>query len=224
MAKKTKKSKRPVRKPKPRTPVRKSRPRKLIRKVKPRKVVKFRVSKTVRARPRARTLAVRAPRIQEVKFTGQPMRVELAKPATVIEWPRTLVHHHTYGLLSPFFEGLRKGELKATRCVNPLCHEKRFWLPPRIDCPDCHQRMEWIRLKNPVIGEVFTFTHVEYPGHGIELSYPYYQIDVKLDGAATVMKGYLVRGEARIGMKVKAGFRTKNPTNTILDLYWEPEA
>jgi uncharacterized OB-fold protein len=163
-----------------------------------------------------------APKPGAVKFTGVPMRVEMNKPAMVIEWPRTLMHHHTYGLLSPFFEGLRKGQLKATRCPNLKCEEKRFWLPPRADCPDCHARMEWRTLRNPVIGEVFTFTHVEYPGHGIEISYPYYQIDVVIPGAATVMKGYLVRGEARIGMKVRACFRTKSPTNTILDLYWEP--
>lgn len=160
--------------------------------------------------------------VKEIKFTGKPMRIEMVKPAQVIEWPRTLVHHHTYGLLTPFFQGLRKGELRATRCVNPLCEEKRFWLPPRADCPDCHSRMEWIRLPKDLVGEIFTYTHVEYPGHGIELSYPYYQIDVKIPGAATVMKGYLIRGEAKIGMKVKPGFRTKNPTNTILDLYWEP--
>ena len=135
---------------------------------------------------------------------------------------RTIVHHHTYGLLTPFFEGLVKGELRATRCVNPRCDEKRFWLPPRADCPDCLARMEWIKLQNPVIGEVFTFTHVEYPGQGIEISYPYYQIDVRIPGAATIMKGYLIRGEAKIGMKVKAAFRTKKPTNTILDLFWEP--
>jgi len=82
--------------------------------------------------------------------------------------------------------------------------------------------MKWVELKKPVIGEIFTFTHVEYPGHGIEISFPYYQIDVKIPGAATIMKGYLAKGEAKIGMKVKACFRTKGSTNTILDLYWEP--
>jgi uncharacterized OB-fold protein len=177
--------------------------------------------KPVRARPK-KVVRAKTAKPKDIQFTGVPMRVEMTKPAEVIEWPRTLVHHHTYGLLSPFFQGLLKGELRATRCVNPRCDEKRFWLPPRADCPDCLARMEWIRLPNPVIGEVFTFTHVEYPGHGIEISYPYYQIDVKIPGAATVMKGYLIRGEAKIGMKVRACFRTKKPTNTILDLYWEP--
>ncbi|MEO0077748.1 MAG: hypothetical protein ABIK86_01940 [candidate division WOR-3 bacterium] len=156
-----------------------------------------------------------------VRLTGVPMKVERTDPAMVIQWPRTLLHHHTYGLLSPFFEGLKEGVLRATRCTTPGC-ETGLWLPPRADCPDCHARMEWVEMKNPVIGEIFTFTHVEYPGHGIEISYPYYQIDVKIPGVCTVMKGYLVRGEARIGMKVKAGFRTRGSTNTILDLYWEP--
>lgn len=176
--------------------------------------------KIARKSPRTKKTQERK-EVAEVKFIGQPMLVEKTEPAMVIQWPRTLVHHHTYGLLTPFFQGLKKGVLRATRCPTPGC-EKGLWLPPRADCPDCHARMEWVELPNPVIGEIFTFTRVEYPGYGIELSYPYYQIDVKIPGCCTIMKGYLIRGEAKIGMKVKAGFRTKNPTNTILDLYWEP--
>ena len=185
------------------------------------KKAKKTVKKTSKVRkPVAKKPAVKKP--ADIKFTGVPMVVEKTDPAMVIQWPRTIVHHHTYGLLSPFFEGLKEGVMRATHCTNPDCDEKRLWLPPRADCPDCLSRMEWKELKNPVIGEIFTFTHVEYPGHGIEISYPYYQIDVKIPGTATVMKGYLARGEAKIGMKVKACFRTKNPTNTILDLSWEP--
>jgi uncharacterized protein len=185
------------------------------------KKTKKALKKTSKVRkPVAKKLAAKKPAV--VKLTGVPMVVETTSPAMVIQWPRTIVHHHTYGLLSPFFEGLKKGVLRATRCNNPDCEEKRFWLPPRADCPDCLKRMGWKELKNPVIGEIFTYTHVEYPGNGIEISYPYYQIDVKIPGAATVMKGYLTKGEAKIGMKVKACFRTKGSTNTILDLYWEP--
>jgi len=183
------------------------------------------VKKTSKVRKPVRKSRVHSPQSKvssAVRLTGVPMVVEKTDPAMVIQWPRTIVHHHTYGLLSPFFEGLKKGVLRATRCANPDCEEKRFWLPPRADCPDCLSRMKWVELKNPVIGEIFTFTHVEYPGHGIEISYPYYQIDVKVPGAATVMKGYLVKGEAKIGMKVKACFRTRGSTNTILDLSWEP--
>lgn len=162
-----------------------------------------------------------APKSSVVKMTGVPMVVEKTKPAMVIQWPRSIIHHHTYGLLSPFFEGLKKGVLRGTRCATPGC-EKGIWLPPRADCPDCHERMKWHEFKNPVVGEIFSFTHVEYPGQGVEISYPYYQIDVKIPGVCTTMKGYLTRGTAEIGMKVKACFRTKGTTNTILDLYWEP--
>ncbi len=156
-----------------------------------------------------------------MQFVGTPLTTVQENP-TVIEWPRTITHYHTYGLLSKFFLGLKKRKLFATYCPNPECEEKRLWLPPRADCPDCHAGMRWKQLPNPVIGEVFTFTKVEYAGTGIELSLPYYQIDVRIPGLATIPKGYLLYGEPYIGMKVKAGFRTKNPTNTILDLYWIP--
>ncbi len=188
------------------------------------KKTKKTVKKTSKVRKPVRKSKVQSPKSKvsaDIQLTGVPMVVEKTEPAMVIQWPRTIVHHHTYGLLSPFFEGLKKGKLMATQCTGSEC-ATGFWLPPRADCPDCHSRLKWVELKNPVIGEIFTFTHVEYPGNGIEISYPYYQIDVKIPGAATVMKGYLARGEAKIGMKVKACFRTKNPTNTILDLSWEP--
>ena len=158
----------------------------------------------------------------EVKFIGQVTRIRQTEPATVVEWPRAITHVHTYGMLSPFFEGLKKGELRATQCSNPKCAEKRLWIPPRAHCPDCHTQTVWKALPNPVIGKIYTFTRVVYAGTGIELSTPYWQVDVEIPGLATIPKSYLLYGEPRIGMKVKAEFRTKKPTNTILDYYWVP--
>jgi uncharacterized OB-fold protein len=125
-------------------------------------------------------------------------------------------------MLSPFFEGLRKGELRATLCPNKNCPENRLWIPPRAHCPDCHTEMAWKTLPNPVIGKIYTFTEVVYAGTGIELSIPYWQVDVEIPGLATIPKSYLLHGKPEIGMKVKAEFRTKNPTNTVLDYYWVP--
>ena len=156
------------------------------------------------------------------QFIGQPAPVLQTEPAIVIGVPRSITHRHTYGKLSPFFEGLKKGKLLATRCVNPECKENRLWLPPRADCPDCNQPMEWEEVPQPIIGTVHTYAHVEYAGAGIELTTPYFQIDVELPGVCTIFKGYLAYGTAEIGMKVKACFRTENPTNTILDIYWIP--
>ena len=157
-----------------------------------------------------------------VKFIGQPAKTLQAEPAMVIEFPRSLTHRHTYGKLSTFFKALAKGKLLATRCVNTECDENRLWLPPRADCPDCNQPMEWEEMPQPVIGTVYTYARVEYAGTGIELTTPYFQIDVELPGLCTIFKGYLAYGKAEIGMKVQACFRTENPTNTILDIYWIP--
>jgi uncharacterized OB-fold protein len=159
---------------------------------------------------------------KETKFIGKVTKIRQKEPATVIEWPRSLTHVHTYGMLSPFFEGLRKGELRATLCPNKNCPEKRLWIPPRAHCPDCHAEMTWKSLANPVIGKIYTFTEVVYAGTGIELSTPYWQVDVEIPGLATIPKSYLLYGKPSIGMKVKAEFRTKTPSNTVLDYYWVP--
>jgi len=159
---------------------------------------------------------------KKVEYTGTPAKILQSEPAMVIEWPRSLAHRHTYGKLSPFFQGLSKGKLLATKCTNPECKEHRLWLPPRADCPDCNQPMVWQELAQPVVGMVHTYARVEYAGAGIELTTPYFQIDVELPGVCTIFKGYLQYGDAEIGMKVQAHFRTENPTNTILDIYWVP--
>jgi len=165
---------------------------------------------------------VEAKEKDKIKFIGQVTKIRQTEPRTVIEWPRSITHIHTYGMLSPFFKGLREGRLMATRCPNKNCSEKRLWIPPRGHCPDCHTEMLWETLPNPVIGKIYTFTQVVYAGIGIELSTPYWQVDVEIPGLATIPKSYLLYGEPSIGMKVKAEFRTKNPTNTVLDYYWVP--
>ena len=52
----------------------------------------------------------------------------------VRENPLTIVHHHSYGGLSPFFEGLTQGILQGTFCNCP--EATGIWLPPRVHCPD----------------------------------------------------------------------------------------
>ena len=165
-----------------------------------------------------------------VKLNTTATKVTREGNVWVVDLPRfsgdSGTHHHTLGLLTPYFKGLIEGKLMATKCINDNCPISRgkgeLWLPPRADCPDCHQRMKWKLLPNPVIGKIYTFTEIGYSGEGIELSTPYYQIDVRIPGVITIPKGYLLYGEPYIGMEVKAQFRTKNPTNTILDLYWVP--
>jgi uncharacterized OB-fold protein len=135
-------------------------------------------------------------------------------------------HHHTYGMLTPYFRGLSDGRLMATRCMNSRCPIGKgkgdLWLPPRADCPDCHQPMAWEEIREPE-GYVYTYTYVQRGGTGLELPCPYYQIDVKMEGVGTIVKSYFVgRGPLKIGDKVRARFRTgRQATHTCLDLYWE---
>lgn len=162
-----------------------------------------------------------------VGLTGQAAKRHEFGDAWVIEWPRSLVHYHTYGKLTPYFKALGEGRLMATRCTNAGCPISKgkgeYWLPPRADCPDCHQPMEWKELSQPIVGTVYSYTQVKRGGAGLEIETPYYQIDVLLPGCCTIPKGYLVDAgrEPAIGMKVAPVFRTKDPTNTCLDIAWK---
>jgi uncharacterized OB-fold protein len=170
-----------------------------------------------------------------VAMAMKPSMINVAGDAWVLHVPRLGeegTHYHTYGLLTPYFKGLTEGRLLATRCINAACPISKghgqLWLPPRADCPDCHQPMVWKDIENPT-GYIFTYTYVERGGTGLEIPCPYYQIDVKIDGVCTIVKSYLEgKGPIRIGDKVGARFRTGSAaTHTCLDLYWvlerEPE-
>jgi uncharacterized OB-fold protein len=157
-----------------------------------------------------------------------PSRVDEAGDVWVLRFPRfgeEGTHFHTYGGLTPYFKGLAEGRLLATRCVAPQCPIGRgrgeLWLPPRADCPDCHQPMVWEEVGDPR-GYVYSYTLVERGGTGLELPCPYHQIDVKIEGAGTILKSYLLGpGPLEIGDRVCARFRTGDlATHTCLDLYW----
>ncbi len=164
-----------------------------------------------------------------VKLVTQRSEIEEKGDAWVMTWPRADergAHFHTYGLLTPYFKGLQEGKLMGTRCTNPDCpiyHGKgELWLPPRADCPDCHQPMEWSAANAE--GYIYTYTKVIRGGLGLEIETPYYQIDIKLDGVCTIVKSYLLNRdkEIKIGDKVRAVFRKGDEaTNTCLDLAWE---
>ncbi len=169
-------------------------------------------------------------RTPNVRLVSPPAKVDVAAGGEwVLRFPRfgeEGTHFHTYGLLTPYFKGLSEGRLMATRCVNAGCPIAKgrgeLWLPPRADCPDCHQPMVWEEVKDPR-GYIYAYTYVERGGSGLEIECPYYQVDVKIDGVWTIVKSYLInRAPIKIGDMVKAGFRTgADATHTSLDLYFE---
>ena len=165
----------------------------------------------------------------KVTLRTSPSKIDVVNNAWVLHFPRfgeEGTHFHTYGQLTPYFKGLTEGRLLATRCTNSKCPiskgKGQLWLPPRADCPDCHQPMVWEEIRDPH-GYIYTYTYVERGGTGLEIECPYYQIDVKMEGVGTIVKSYLVdRRPIRIGDKVRGRFRTgKDATHTCLDLYFE---
>jgi uncharacterized OB-fold protein len=167
----------------------------------------------------------------EVQLVTKPSEIDRVGRVWVLHFPRfgkEGEHFHTYGQLTPYFEGLTKGKLLGTRCVNPKCPVSHghgeLWLPPRADCPDCHQPMEWGEIRSPS-GYIYTFTKVERGGTGLEIETPYYQIDVKIPGVCTIVKSWLVdRKPIKIGDRVRARFRKgREATHTCLDLSFELE-
>jgi len=144
----------------------------------------------------------------------------LEREPLVIKNRKDWFHIHTYGGWGKFFEGLQRGELLATRCTNGKCGERRLWLPPRSEGPDCWHAMEWVAA--PQQGTVFTFSTVTYPGQLFRLPPGTPLISVELPGVCTKLMSWLKEGKPEFGMKVKAVFNTQRPTNTILDLAWVP--
>lgn len=154
-----------------------------------------------------------------VKLDGTFAEV-LNEDPLVIKNQKNYFHIHSYGGWGRFFAGLREGKLYGTRCTNPACPEKRLWLPPRCECPDCWRPMEWAEA--PTRGKIFTHTTVLYPGALFRASTPCPLISVELEGVCTKLMSYLKEGNPEIGMPIEAVFNTQNPTNTILDLAWKP--
>lgn len=138
----------------------------------------------------------------------------------VVRNPKTWSHYHSYGGWGKFFLGLREEKILATRCSNRSCGEKRLWLPPRCECPDCWHAMQWVEA--PREGRIYTWSVVKYPGELFKLPPGTPLITVELEGVCTKMMSWLKDGEPKIGLRVRAVFNTKVPTNTILDLAWVP--
>ncbi len=138
----------------------------------------------------------------------------------VVKNPKTWHHIHSYGGWGKFFKGLQQSKLLATRCTNPKCAEKRLWLPPRCECPDCWHDMQWAEA--PQVGTIYTHSVVTYPGELFKLPPGTPLISVEIEGVCTKLMSWLKEGTPVFGMKVKAVFNTTRPTNTILDLAWVP--
>lgn len=154
-----------------------------------------------------------------IELNGTTAEVLNSDPL-VIKNVKDWYHIHSYGGWGKFFSGLLERKILATRCSNRECAEKRMWLPPRCECPDCWHATEWVEA--PTVGKIYTHSTVLYPGAPFRASTPCPLISVEIEGVCTKLMSYLREGRPRIGMPVKAWFNTTAPTHTILDLAWVP--
>lgn len=155
---------------------------------------------------------------------NKPIKNEEGKLVGVTN-PRDMTYIHTYGGEAVFFEGLGKGKLLASKCENPDCENTgSIFMPFRIHCPDC-------LFKNTVVditdraktnATVHSFMITERTGAFNTLPTPIKFVNVEFEGVCTILMGALVRGEPKIGMKVKPIFKTKNPEYIITDMLWVP--
>jgi len=135
--------------------------------------------------------------------------------------PRDMTYIHSYGGEAPFFEGLSKGKLMATRCDNDKCQTKgSIYQPFRIYCPDCLRKNTVINMteiaKNSAIIHSYIITHRS--GAFNSLPIPIKFINVEFDSVVTILMSVLAVGEPDMGKKVIPIFNTKAPTYTITDL------
>lgn len=141
--------------------------------------------------------------------------------------PRNMVYTHSYGGEAPFFAGITKGRIIATRCDNKSCKDgyQSVFMPFRIHCPDCLERATEVDITELVnkTARVHTFMVCERSGAFNTLEKPIRFVNVEFEGVTTILMSYLLgKGEPKIGMKVRPIFRTKNPTYTITDLAFVP--
>ena len=120
----------------------------------------------------------------------------------------------------PYWEFIRKGELRLQRCS--ACRTWRW--PPRALCGRCRSfEFEWARVSGQGRVTSWITTHQIFgPAYRDEV--PYHVVQVALDEQSDlILPGQLVPGaEPRAGLPVRATTREVTPGVTLL--FWEPAA
>lgn len=85
-------------------------------------------------------------------------------------------YRHTLGRSTPFFDGLDRGVVRATRCT--ACQSS--FLPPKSHCPRDRNETTWYEL--PGTGTVVAATRVHSPPPFGGIEAPYVLAVIRLDG------------------------------------------
>lgn len=154
---------------------------------------------------------VRGPRLDKLK----PQRYMIA------ERPHSTVYHHSYGLVSKFFQGLVEKKLYGTRC--PKCG--LVYCPPRAHCwrRECRlQETEWVEL--PLRGTVVTYSIMAFAATPFLRHLPFILTYVRVDGTNASIPVRLTGikpEEVNVGLKVNLNF-VDEPKGDLMDIYAKP--
>lgn len=101
----------------------------------------------------------------------------MTEPAFGVPLQISLDYQHALGQLSPYFAGLRRGELWATRCVR--CNAT--WVAPRLVCTCGCPDVSWVTLDGRGTVQWVTRTSSALPATGIQSEMTF--VLVRFDGA-----------------------------------------
>jgi uncharacterized OB-fold protein len=131
-------------------------------------------------------------------------------------------YKYTFGGQSKFFiEIMNNKKLMGTKCIK--CG--KVWMPPRINCSECYESVEWIEMNQT--GTIQISTIVWYTTSAFIKAVPYAIGFIKLDGADTslfqgIFSENLVPSKVKKGQRVKAVF-SKKREGKMTDFFFVPE-
>lgn len=135
-----------------------------------------------------------------------------------VELEDTYHYRLSYGGQSPYFHGLRKGQLIASRCAG--CGH--VWVPLRPTCSKCYSKAEELTLSGK--GEILTAILLpDAPKHLVHLGGRVATALVRPEGADTCIKAFVVTQRDILPKGTLVEARYMSEIRTIGDFYFVPE-
>lgn len=150
-------------------------------------------------------------------------RIDLLDEAQymIVDKPYDIMYHHSYGLVSKFFQGMREKKIYGTRC--PKCGDT--FCAPRAHCwrQECKlAKTKWVEL--PKRGVLHSYTVLGFSAESFLPKLPFILGYVRIEGCNTMM-AMVIEGvdptEIECDTPVKIKF-VKDPKGTPMDMYAVP--
>ena len=133
------------------------------------------------------------------------------RPVYLMHMEMSQRYRHTAGFSSPFYSGLERGVLRATRCEQ--CGSS--WFPPRRFCSSDLSDTTWYDL--PGTGTVMAATRVHSPPPFGGINPPYILASIRLDGVEGGMTHRVIGSEIpKRGTVITVTFLNDPPHHPLL--------